>query len=112
MSVTLPPIPEQYGDFMVCPYTGLSIPKSLPGNLAWRRKMLGAAKTSESTRRALKKAASSSPIFWTNLFAWTFLQKAVGDDGQEGAVFGENAHVPFITWKVQDEAIQKLVDAI
>jgi hypothetical protein len=106
------PLPPQYTDFMVDPWTGLHIPKTLQGNLAWRRKLLDAAKTSASTRRQLKAASASSPIFWLNAFGFTFLQKRVDFTGHEAAVYGESSHVPFITWKIQDEAILEIVAAI
>lgn len=97
---------------MLCPYSGLYIPKTLTGNLAWRKQLLNQAGTSGTMRRTLKSAASSSPIFWLNAFAWTFLQKKVDVAGHEVAVSGANSHVPFITWKIQDEAIQELVSCI
>jgi hypothetical protein len=103
---------QQYGPTMTDPYTGLVIPKTVAGNLAWRRQLLDTAKKSEAMRRRLKAACSSSPIFWVNGFGWTFLQKKVDLDGHEASVYGEHAHVPFITWKVQDEAIQELVTCI
>jgi hypothetical protein len=52
------------------------------------------------------------PIFWLNAFGWTFLQKKVGDEGHEAVRPVPQSHVPFITWKVQDDAIVDLVDAI
>lgn len=102
----------QYGDFATCPYTGLMIPKTVAGNLAWRKKLLDTARSSVKMQRHLKQASSASPIFWINAFGWTFLQKEVGEDGIERKVDGSRSHVPFITWKVQDDAIVELVDAI
>lgn len=97
---------------MIDPYTGLVIPKTLAGNLAWRKNLLGQAATSGAMRRTLKSAASSSPIFWLNAFGWTFLQKRVAADGHETSVQGAATHVPFITWKIQDEAMQEIVKSI
>lgn len=105
-------LPPQYGDFMTDPFTGLVIPKSLDKNLAWRKDLLHQANQSASFRRTVKTAAASSPIYWLNAFGWTFLQKEVVEGGREKAVMGEGAHVPFITWKVQDEAIQSIYDSI
>lgn len=102
----------QYAGDMADPYTGLMIPKTLAGNLAWRRKLLRSATTSQSGRNMLRKASASSPIFWVNAFGWTFLQKDIDSMGHEQAVMGEGSHVPFITWKVQDEAIIDLYDSI
>lgn len=108
----LDPIEPQYGEFMTDPYTGLRIPKTISGNLAWRKQLLASAKTSSVTRRRLAQASANSPIFWLNAFAWTFLQKRVDSSGHEAAVEGGASHVPFITWRVQDDAIQALVTAI
>lgn len=105
-------LPAQYGDFMVCPITGLSIPKSTKGNLAWRKTLLNTAKTSASMRKTLRSASASSTIFWLNAFGWTFLQKSIDETGHEAKVDGQAAHVPFVTWKIQDEAIQELVRSI
>lgn len=117
MEATLPapalePIPPQYGEFATCPITGLQIPKTPASNLAWRKTLLSKAKLSGSVRRQLVTASSSSSIFWLNAFGWTFLQKKIGGDGHEAAVFGDLSHIPFITWKVQDEAIQEIHDCI
>lgn len=104
--------PEQYGDWMTCPITGLAIPKTVAGNLAWRKSLVQAANGSASVRRALRSACSSSPIYWINAFAWTFLQKKVDADGRAIAVKGSQSHIPFITWKVQDSALLELTTAI
>jgi hypothetical protein len=107
------PLPEQYGEFATCPITGLQIPKTLAGNIAWRRKLIDAAKTSATWRRRLKQASASSPVFWLNAFGWTFLQKRINVAGKETAVIGDRAaHVPFVTWKVQDESLLTLRAAI
>lgn len=105
-------LPPQYDGFTVDPYSGLSIPKSLQENVAWRKKVWKAAASSASLRRTLKAACAKSPIYWLNLFGWTFLQKSTGRDGHEISVTGESSHVPFITWKIQDESLQQIITAI
>lgn len=102
----------QYADEMADPFTGLMIPKTLTANLAWRRRLLQDSLTSATTRRMVRKASASSPLFWINAFGWTFLQKDIDVAGHEQAVLGEGSHVPFITWKVQDEAILDVHDSI
>jgi hypothetical protein len=110
----------QYGEFATDPITGLQIPKTLAGNVAWRQNILAAARTSKTWRNKLRAASQASPIFWLNAFGWTFLQKKIQLDGRELAVVQgrevagvkQNPHVPFITWAVQDEAILELKDAI
>lgn len=104
--------PSQYGDWMKDPLTGIVIPKTLQGNLAWRKKLLGNAASSGAMRRAMKAASAKSSIFWLNAFGWTFLQKKVGEKGQEISVSGPQSHIPFVTWEVQDKAILDLHDAI
>jgi len=100
--------PGFHADIAVCPYTGLKIPKRMEANLRWRRKLRQAANRDAGLRRTLTQACVQSPIFWLNAFGWTFLQKAVGEDGIERSVKGSAVNIPFITWKVQDEAIQTI----
>lgn len=107
---SMPPL--QYEVTTVDPYTGLIIPKGLAENVLWRKKLVESAKLSLSTRRALKAASAKSPLFWLNAFGWTFLQKQVQTDGRSVAVSGAGSHVPFVTWRVQDDAVVKLVGAI
>lgn len=104
--------PVQYGEWMTDPFTGLQIPKGLGANLSWRKTLIQQAKLSGTTRKALTTASARSPIFWLNAFGWTFLQKRVGDLGHEVTVSGPTSHIPFITWKVQDDAIIQLTQAI
>lgn len=104
--------PEQYGSRMMCPITKLIIPKTPADNLRWRRDLMRAADTSDSTRRQLIAASSKSPLFWLNAFGWTYRPKMTTDTGVEIALTGNQTHVPFITWKVQDEAILTLKDCV
>lgn len=104
--------PSQHGEWSTCPFTGLRIPKTAQANLEWRRRLVQSAKQSASTRRVLKAASAASPIYWLNAFGWTFLQKKINLDGTVQSVQGESTHVPFITWKVQDDAVLQLLDAI
>lgn len=104
--------PTQYGDTMTDPFTGIVIPKDIAKNLEWRRGLLKAAKHSVATQRILKKASATSPIFWINAFGWTYLQKKIDRSGKDRSVQGKGTNVPFVTWKVQDDAIVELLDAI
>jgi hypothetical protein len=108
----LPAIPPQYGGTMRDPLSGLIIPKTRSANIEWRKTLLEKAKTSRTYRDLLKRASSQSYIFWLNAFGFTFLQKKVGIDGKEIAVTGGASHIPFITWKVQDDALLELQAAI
>lgn len=104
--------PQQYGPTMVDPYTGISIPKDPVENIRWRRGLIRSAATSAKVQRALRKACAASPIFFINAFVWTFLQKKIDKEGKDRSMQGHGTHVPFITWKVQDDAIRELCDAI
>lgn len=103
---------EQYGESMLCPVTGLTVPKDLAANLAWRKKLLNAADTSDVIQKQLWQASSKSIIYWMNAFVWTYRPKKTDETGKEIAITGMATHVPFITWKVQDDAILQLVEAI
>lgn len=102
----------QYGERMTCPVTGLEIPKEQSANLAWRRKVLKACDESEQVRAQVYQACSKSMLYWINLFGWTYRPKIVNASGKETVLTGAATHVPFITWKVQDEAILALIDSI
>lgn len=104
--------PVYYGDEMTDPATGIVIPKNPLANVQWRKKLLANAASSQSVRKALKKASAASPLFWLNAFGYTFLQKRVNADAKEEAVQGTDTIIPFITWKVQDDALLQLADAI
>lgn len=101
-----------YGDQLIDPISGLIIPKRLDLNLKWRRELIRSAESSLSTRRQLQAAAAKSPIFWLNLFGFTYRPKKVDATGKEIALTDAATNVPFITWPVQDEAIVELKDAV
>lgn len=103
---------EQYDEQMLCPVTGLRIPKRMDLNIAWRKSVLSACETSGETRNKVYAACSKSILYWINLFGMTHRPKKVGPDGKEVALTGPATNVPFITWKVQDEAILELVASI
>jgi hypothetical protein len=103
---------SQYGEEMTCPVTGLIVPKTLEANVQWRRRLRAGARDSEAQRKALRQACSSSFIYWINAFGWTFHQKWPDEEGVEVAVTGDACHVPFITWKIQDDAALQLISCI
>lgn len=105
-------LPPQYGPTMVCPHTGLVIPKATEANLVWRRDLRKSANRDRGLQRAIRQACASSPIFWLNAFGWTFHQFDVGMDGRQVSVTGMSTHVPFITWQIQDSVITQLQECI
>jgi ABC-type glycerol-3-phosphate transport system substrate-binding protein len=104
--------PPQHGRSWTCPKTGIVIPKTLTENLEWRSKILAEAKMDDGLQAQLRAACAASPLFWFNAFAYTYRPKMVGADGATVQLFGHDTHVPFITWLVQDEAIELLVNCI
>ena len=103
---------EQYGDYMTDPVTGLQIPKALKLNVEWRQDLRARARHSDAERATLKAACRESILFWLNGFVFTYHQKWVDDSGEEVAVTGDACHVPFITWKIQDDALLQMSDCI
>jgi hypothetical protein len=88
------------------------IPKTLDGNLQWRRQLLNEAAFADHFQNQLRAACAASPWFWINAFVFTFRQKKVLANGEEVPCTGHEAHHPFITWLVQDDFIGELIDAI
>lgn len=106
------PPPEDFPKerkFWKCPRTGLIVPKETTANLEWRAKLLAEAADDEAYQKDLYTACAISPLFWINAFVWTYRQKITDPaTGRDRPVTGNEAHVPFITWEVQDEAILDL----
>jgi len=90
--------------------TGWPIPKSEVDNLSLREELILATHGNEEQQQQITNLCRKSPLFWINLFAWTFNVKSVNDDGVE--IPSETQHVPFITWPVQDDAFIKLYHAV
>jgi hypothetical protein len=104
--------PDQHGTHWTCPKTGLVIPKTLDANLRWRQRILAEARTDDGLQSQLRAACSESIWFWLNAFCYTYRQKRVLEDGRTVPCTGHHAHVPFITWKVQDQFLAELVTGI
>lgn len=97
-----PNIPEFWTD----PITGLKVPKRFQENIEWRKKLLHKADKDHGFRRELMTACSLSKLFWINSMVWTFKQWDIDEKGHR--VDAKFTHVPFITWEIQDEAVNKL----
>jgi len=94
----------------VCPITGLSVPKNPEANLRWRADLLAAAETDTDLQVDLMTACSKSVLFFVNCFAFTL---RIFEPGAEGKVQqAEFAHLPFITWDIQDGHILRIENAI
>lgn len=92
------------------PITGMEIPKDPDANLQWRAALLADAENDHALRQDLYTAASQSILFWINTFAFTLRIFEPGKDGKVQQA--ENAHLPFVTWEIQDEHILRLNDCI
>jgi hypothetical protein len=102
-----PNVPE----FWECPLTGLKVPKSPEANLQWRADMLAAAEEDKELQTDLYTACSHSVLFWINAFVFTL--RVFEPDSDRGKIKqADNAHVPMVTWEVQDKHILRIEEAI
>lgn len=96
----------------VCPITGIRVPKGIEANLKWRREMLAKAEHDAEFRSALYSAGKQSVLLWVNLFVWTFRLFYTDPDGTVRQCSSSEAHVPYITWEIQDRHIKEIEQAI
>jgi hypothetical protein len=121
-------VPLSYpGDVWIDP-DNLDFPiyKDLNRNAESRRAILKAADGNRDIQDDIRERCKRSFIFWLNLFGWTYRVRIVTTDGREvplnaaklmhpetGKMVGRpSAHLPFITWPIQDEVGQDLIDCI
>ena len=108
LSTPFPNIPELWID----PITGLSVPKSISANLQWRIQLLERAEKDSEFQSELYTACSQSLLFWINSFVWTYRLFINEPDGTRKQCPSNKAHVPFVTWEIQDEHILEVEKAI
>lgn len=108
LSEPFPDTPPLWTD----PVTGLVIPKSVPANLRWRIDLLRRAEEDHGFRRELYTAASQSLLFFINTFVWTFRVFMIEPSGEVRQCTPDEAHVPFVTWTIQDEHLLEIESAI
>lgn len=70
------------------------------------------AENDPAMQSAILAACEKSCLFWINAFAWTFRQKITNENGEELPAQGDDTHVPFVTWMVQDEFVAELINGI
>lgn len=97
-------------DHWRCPITGLFVPKDPTRNLQWRAKLLREAEDDQDLQRDLYTACSQSLIFWVNAFAFTFRVQETDAAGIRRQA--QNAHIPYVTWDIQDKHLLAVQDAI
>lgn len=104
------PFPKPRG-IWTCPITGFEVPKERQANLEYRANLLEMAADDKAFQSDLMAACQQSVLFWYNAFVWTFHQFDV--DPETGETVPSTApHVPFITWDIQDLAIETILDAM
>jgi hypothetical protein len=92
------------------PITGLQVPKGLRENLEYRARLLRAAEEDPAFQNDLWAACRDSLLYWVNAFVFTFKLREVDDEGKQVQALG--AHVPYVTWEIQDRHLLKIEDAI
>lgn len=94
-----PATPEKW----TCSKTGLIVPKRDElENIDYRENLQREAESDEGLQNDLMAACAESFLYWINAFVWTYHQfDEEGDTGQR--IISPNAHVPFITWEIQDD---------
>lgn len=104
----LPPIPVL--ETWTCPVTGLIVPKDATENLQWRLMMMELAETDADMQTDLYTACSKSSLFFINAFCYTLRIFEPGKSGENQQA--KHAHLPFLTWPIQDAHLLKIEAAI
>lgn len=93
------------------PITKLQVPKDPAANLAWRLDLLTAAEEDKDLQVDLYTACSQSLLFFVNAFVFTL--RVFEPDAETGRVRqAENAHIPMVTWEIQDTHLLKLEHSV
>jgi len=94
------------GDQWTCPVTGWVIAKDRSANVLQRQRLLTLADQSEVWRARWLHACAASSLVWINTCAWTYVLVEQTDTGRRQSQ--ASPHQPFVTWPVQDAAINTL----
>jgi hypothetical protein len=84
----------------------------MAANLGWRKGLREQCENHPSIRRGVLASCRDSFLYWVNAFGFTYRQRFILPDGSTVPVTGHKAHVPMITWQVQDEAAEKIISGI
>jgi hypothetical protein len=93
-----------------CPITGIIVPKDAAANLRWRADLLAAAEADQDLQQDLYTACSQSLLLFINAFCFTLRIFEPGADGKVKQA--EHAHLPFVTWPIQDTHILRIEHGI
>lgn len=97
-----PNVPELWK----CTKTGLLVPKDPVKNIQYRADLLKHADDDIIMQEDLLAACKQSLLYWINTFVMTYHQFDV-DPATGKRIEAVNAHVPFITWEVQDDLFDR-----
>ena len=98
----------------------LRVPKGINENLDYRRRVLKSCESDSECRDEIGRICRASPLFWMNVFGYTFRPKMTCHDGQEraaGTSWTDDdgvvhhlspADAPIITWPAQDSMVLAL----
>ncbi len=95
-----------------CPKTGIKVPKNPGKNILWRMELLKRAEKDKGFQSEFYTACSQSLLLWINSIVWTYRLFTIGPDGKMRQCSMHEAHVPFVTWEIQDEHLLELEKAI
>ena len=108
LSEPFPDIP----DLWTCPKTGIQIPKNPAKNIQWRIELLKRAEKDTGFQSELYTMCSQSLLLWINSMVWTYRLFRTAPDGTIRQCTSQEAHVPFVTWEIQDEHLTEIETAI
>lgn len=112
-TMTKPELPTPFPvrqELWRCPITGLYVPKDPQKNLEWRSKLLTEAENDVELQTELYTACSQSLLFWVNAFGFTFRIHETDEAGKQRQA--AHAHLPFVTWEIQDKHLLETERAI
>lgn len=105
------PFPD-VSELWIDPITGLKVPKQVDANLRWRTALLRRAAKDDGFKAEMYTASSKSLLFWVNTFGWTYRVFMSMPDGSRVQCPSNKAHVPFVTWAIQDKHLLEIEGAI
>lgn len=108
LSEPFPDIPNLW----TCPKTGIQIPKNPLKNIQWRMELLKRAEKDTGFQAELYTMCSQSLLLWINSMVWTYRLFKIASDGTMRQCTSQEAHVPFVTWAIQDKHLLEIEKAI
>lgn len=86
------------------------VPKEPAANLEYRAKILELAENDPDLQEDLYTACSQSVLYFVNAFAFTLRIFEQDETGKR--IQAKHAHLPYVTWKIQDDHIRRIEAAI